>query len=217
MTRTKDKVLHKDVVTGAARSAAHVFKDPPAIIWKDMGGTIPQVRKNVGIPPRATAPVRIGTGPSDPPISIRSQDIKGPRRYIITQEVRNSEPLDASINIISSKHRYLTPIWSKVIGRKFTQKSRADVYKRSRMNLASDTVLSKSPNLMDLGCRPSKQQMNSGPSSTPLPELARGRMDTTGSRVAIVLVKLQPIERAVKIKSTTMILKVSLKLGETKW
>ena len=134
-----------------ARSAARVFKDPPVINLKEKCGTNPWYRNTVLLPSRATTPVWIGTGPSLPPISIRIQEIEGIRRSIIPQEVRNSEPLDASINRISSKHRDLVPNWSKLIGRKFTNESSADVYARCRVNLASDTVLSESPNFMDLG------------------------------------------------------------------
>ena len=143
--------LHKEIVMGLARSAARILKDPPVVNWKDAGSTTPQYINTVGMPSRATTPVRIGTGPSVPPISIRIQDIEGPRRSVIPQEVSNVDPPDASINRISSKNRDPTPTWSKVIGRKFANKSIADVYPRSRMNFASDTVLSKSPNFMDLG------------------------------------------------------------------
>ena len=101
--------------------------------------------------PRATTPVRTGTGISVPTIIIGSQNIEDTRRPIINQEVGSAEPLDASINKVPSKHRDPTPIWSKAIDRKFTNKSSADVYARCRMNLTSDTVLSKSPSLMDFG------------------------------------------------------------------
>ena len=42
------------------------------------------------------------------------------------------------------------PTWSKVIGRKFTNKSNADVKSCCRMNLTSDAVLTKSPNFVNL-------------------------------------------------------------------
>ena len=144
-------VLHTEIVTGAARSAARVLKDPLVLNWKDVGRTNPQDRNTLRIPPRATTPVRIGTGTSVPPIIIRSQEIEGPRRSIINQEVRNSKPLETSINRISSKNRDPTPTWSKSIGRKFTNKSSADVYTHGQMSFASDTVLSESRNFMDLG------------------------------------------------------------------
>ena len=104
-------VLHKDVVTGAARRAARVFKDPPLVNWKDTGRTIPRDRNTAGIPPRDTTLFCIGTVSFVTPISIRSQNIEGPRRPIIPQEVRNSKPLDASINVFS-EHRNPMPICS---------------------------------------------------------------------------------------------------------
>ena len=70
---------------------------------------------------------------------------------MIPQEVRNSEPLDDSINKNPTKHRDPTSSWSKVIGSKTFTNESADAYTNSRMNFGSDTVFSKSPNLMDLG------------------------------------------------------------------
>ena len=103
------------------------------------------------MPPGTTTPVWTSTGPSVPPISIGSQTIEGPRRTIIPQEVRNAEPLDASIHIIPSKHRDPTQSWSKIIGGKLANKSSADVYARFQMNLASDTALYESKNSIDFG------------------------------------------------------------------
>ena len=110
----------------------------------------PRDRNTVGIPPRATTPVQTGTGPSAPLISIWSQKMQGLRRPIITQEVRNDDPLVASIIIITSKHRDPMPIWSKLIVSKTANESSANVYVQCWINLASDTVLSKSPNFIDL-------------------------------------------------------------------
>ena len=144
-------VLYQEIVTGATRSATGVLKDPLVVNWRDASGLIPRDRNTVRIPPRTTSPVQTGTGPSVSPISIGSQNIEGPRRSIMPQVVRNADPLDASVNIIPSKHRYPTPTWSKVIGRKFTNEYSADLYERSRMNFVSDTVLSESPDFTDLG------------------------------------------------------------------
>ena len=144
-------VLCKEIITSATRSTAGVLKDPLVINWKYKSGPITVDKNTVVIPPRTTTQVLTGTRPSSPPIIIGSQKIEGPRRSIITQEVRITDPLNTFINIITSKHRYPTPIRSKAISSKiFTNKS-ADVYAQSRMNFGSDTVLSKSPNFMDFG------------------------------------------------------------------
>ena len=132
-------------------SSAGVLKDPLLVNWKDTGKTIPVDRKTVGIPPRTTTQVRTGTGPSVSPISIGNPEIEDPRRSIIPQEVRNTEPLDAYINRFPAKHRDLTTGWSKLNGSKSFTNESADVYAHSRMNFRSDTVLSESPNLMTFG------------------------------------------------------------------
>ena len=102
-------VLHKEIVTGATRSAAGVLIDHLVVNWKDTGETIPVDINTVKIPPITTTQVLTGTGPSAPPIIIGIQNIKSPRRPIIPQEFRNAEPLDASITIIPAEHRYPTP------------------------------------------------------------------------------------------------------------
>ena len=89
--------------------------------------------------------------PLSPPISIKIQDIEGPRRSIIPQEVRNVEPLEASIKRIYYKHRDPIPDWSEIIGSKFTNKYSTDIYVHGWMNYASDTILSESPNFMGFG------------------------------------------------------------------
>ena len=144
-------VLHREIVTCTRRSAASVLKDTLVVNWKDVGGLIPQDRNIIKISPRATTPVRTGTGPSAPPISIGSQKIGDPRGAIIPKEVMSADPLNASIDIIPSKHRDPTPTWIEVIGSKFINKSITNIYAHIRMNFASDTVFSKSPNFMDLG------------------------------------------------------------------
>ena len=135
----------------SARSADHVFKYPPVVNWKDTDGMITCERKTVGIPPRETTPVRIGTGILFSPTRMGSQDIDSPRRSIVPQEVRNAKPLETSIDGIYFKHRDPVLTRSKEIGSKFSNESISDVYLRCRMNLARDTVLTKSPNFMDLG------------------------------------------------------------------
>ena len=187
-------VLHKKIVTGATYNTAGVLKYPPVVNWKDMSRRIPVDINTAKIPPIITTQVWTGTGSSAPLISIGIQNIDGPRRSIITQKVRNTDPLNTSINRITAKHRDLTPSWSKVIGSKTSTNKSANVYGRGRMNFASDTVLSESPNFMDFGLSSVKKPMNSGPSLYPLPQLEARRVDPTGSHLAGILVKLQRIE-----------------------
>ena len=144
-------VLHKEIVTGATRRTESVLKDPLVVSWKETSGTITVDRNTARIPPRTTNQAWTGTEPSVPQISIGRQKIEGTRRSIITQEVRNSKPLDRSINIITARHRDPNPGLSKVIGSKSVNNESANVYAHSWMNFGSDTVLSKSPNFMDFG------------------------------------------------------------------
>ena len=96
-------IISKEIFTGATRSTAHFFKDPPVVNWKDTDGTIPREGNTVGNLPRLNKQVRIGAGSSISPTSIRIQEIESPRRSIAPQEVRNAQPFDTSINGISDK------------------------------------------------------------------------------------------------------------------
>ena len=60
-------------------------------------------------------------------------------------------PLDTSVNEIYSKHKDPAPIFSNLIGQKFTDKSSSNVDLRCQINLTCDAVLTKSPNLVNLG------------------------------------------------------------------
>ena len=92
------KILSKDIVTDAARSAARVFKDPLVVNWKATDGMIPQDRNTVGIHPILTTPVRIGDGPYISATSIRIKEVESPSWSIVPQEVRNTLPFDTYIN-----------------------------------------------------------------------------------------------------------------------
>ena len=134
-----------------ACSAVHVFKDPPVVNWKDTDGTIPRDRNTIVMLLRATTPVWIGTGPLIFQTSMGIQYIGSPRRFIGTQEIRNSKPLETTIIGITAKHKEPEPTWSKIISRKFSKKSNADVNFHCQINLTRDTILTESPNFMGLG------------------------------------------------------------------
>ena len=70
------------------------------------------------------------------------------------QKGRNSEALDAPINLFSAVHGPPTPILSKVISPKTVSGESANVYSRKWMDFASNYVVSKIPNFMDLGLSP---------------------------------------------------------------
>ena len=187
-------VFHKYIVTGATCSAARVFKDPPVENWKGTGGTILRDRNTLGIPPRSTTPVRIGTGPSVPPIHIRDRilRVQGCPSFLR----KSGTPIHSALPLIEFLPNIGTLRQFRV--RSLVKNSSTDtgVTYTHRVGLTSQ-VTPSSPKVRTSwiwGCRPSTQQMNLGTSSPSLPELARQRMDPTGSCVSIVLVKLQRIE-----------------------
>ena len=59
--------------------------------------------------------------------------------------------MDTPVYGIYSKHRYPAPIFSNLIGHKFTDKSIVNVNPHYRMKFGSDAVLTESLNLMNLG------------------------------------------------------------------
>ena len=86
-----------------------------------------------------------------------TQDIVSPRRTIILQEARNSDPPDASINLFLAVNWYPTPIFSKVIFRKTVPNESDDVYARKRFNIRSNSVVSESPSFTDFRLLPANK------------------------------------------------------------
>ena len=144
-------ILSKEIVTDAARSAAHLLQTPADVSRNGMDGNTPWDGNTAIRSTMLTSPVRIGGSTTVYPTNTGSQDIIIPRGSIGPQEVRDDQPLDTSINGIYFKHRDPAPTWSKVIGRKFSDESSFDVYSRCRMNLTSDAILTKIPNFMNMG------------------------------------------------------------------
>ena len=144
-------IISKEIVTDAARSTAHVFRNPADVSWHDTDKTTPRDGNTFIRSTSLNYPVPIGGSTTVSPTRTGSQEIISPRGSIGPKEFRNSQPFETSINGIYTKHRDPAPIWSKVIGRKFSQKSSSDVYLRCWMNLTRDTVLTKIPNFMNLG------------------------------------------------------------------
>ena len=83
-----------------------------------------------------------------------NQDIVIPRSSIIANKARNAEPLDTPINRILDVHGHPTSIFSKVIDPKTVSGESGDVYACESMDFASNSVVSESPNFMDLGLSP---------------------------------------------------------------
>ena len=83
-----------------------------------------------------------------------TQEIISPRRFIIAKRAKNSKPLDTPIIGFSAVHGQSTSILIKVIGLKTVLGESADVYARRMMDFARNSVISKSPNFMDLGLLP---------------------------------------------------------------
>ena len=147
----RHRIISKEIVIDAARSAAHVFQTPEDVIRNGTDKTTP-LEDNPAIgSTRLTSPIRIGVSTTGSPSRTGRQDIRSPREYIGPQWIRDAQPLDTSINGIYSNYRDPAPIFSKVIDRKFTDKSSADVISCCQMNFGSDTVLIESPNFVNLG------------------------------------------------------------------
>ena len=134
-----------------ARSGARVFRDPEAVNQKYLEETIPRDRNTSRSPPIFNYPVLVGGGTSVSPTSMGSQYISSPSGPIGPVEVRNAQPFHTSINGNSDKHGYPTPSYIKLIGRKLSDNSSADIYLHFRVNFTHDDVLAESPNFMNLG------------------------------------------------------------------
>ena len=122
-------------------SDAHVFRTPEDISRHGTYKTTPRDSNTALGLTRLALPVKIGCITIGSPSRTGSHYIISPRGPIGPQWSRDDQQLDTSINGIYSEHRDTVPTWSKVIFRKFTDKSRADINSLCRMNLTRDAVL----------------------------------------------------------------------------
>ena len=133
------------------RAALRIFPDSSSGNLVGHGQDHYTRRKHCHRVTRLAYPVRISGSTNGSPSRAGSQDITSPRRSIGPQWSKDAQPLDTSINVIYSKHRDPEKTWSKVIGRKFTVESSTYVNSRCRMNLTRDTILTESPNFVNMG------------------------------------------------------------------
>ena len=147
-----------------ARSAAHVFRTPANVSRHSTYGTTTWDGKTAVGSTRLTSPVLIGDSTTGSPSRTGNQDIISTRVSIGNQWIWDAQPLDTSINGIYSEHRDPAPIFGKVIGRKITDESSADVNLRCRTPSSPKVQTS-----LIWGYRPSTHRMNSGLYSSSLP------------------------------------------------
>ena len=93
-------------------------------------------------------------GNSVSPTWTGNQDIFSPSHPSIAKRGRNAEPLDASINGFSAENGHCTSFFSGVIFLEAVSAEVCDVNPRKRMNLASNSVLGKTPKFVDLVLSP---------------------------------------------------------------
>ena len=144
-------ILLMEIVTDTTYSAAHDFRTPADVSQHVTDRSTPWEGNTPKSSTRLTSSVWIVSSNTGSPTRTGSQDIISPRGSIGPQEVRDSQPLDTSIDGIYSNHRDPAPRWSKFICQKFTNKLSADVNSCCWMNLTHDAVLTKSPNFVNLG------------------------------------------------------------------
>ena len=167
------------------------FRDPAEIIRHGTDGTTPRDGKIYVGSARLTSPVQICGSNTGSPSRTENQYIIRPRGPLGPQWSREVKPIDTYINGFPDKLRDPTPIFSKVIGHKFTNKSSADVNLHCQMNFGSYAVFTESPNFVNLGL--ASVYTSNELRSVFIPLECR-KMSPTGSLPAIVLVKLQRIE-----------------------
>ena len=124
----RQTIASEDIVTDAARTDACVFQDPAVVNRKDTDRTIPQDGNTSRNPFRLNSSVRIGGEPSVFPPKTGIQDIISPSGPIGYVEVRNAQPFHTSINGNSVKNRDPVLTLSKLIVRKLSDNSIANLY-----------------------------------------------------------------------------------------
>ena len=134
---------------GAQRRA--YFRTPRDVSRMGRDGTTPGYGNTSVEAARLTFPVQICHSNTDSPSRTGNQEIINPRGAVSPQWIRNAEKLKASINGFFAEDRGPTPIFSKVVGWKFTEDSSSDVNSRCGVNFGSDTVFTQNPNFVNFG------------------------------------------------------------------
>ena len=147
-------MLLKASVLDEARRGARIFRTPGKV---SCTGRDDSKQQDVN-PDVATARLN-SPSPSSNSISISpartgTQDISDPRRSIIARRVRKADPLDVPIHGFLDVNGNSTSIFSKVIGVETVPGESDDINLRGGMNFAINSVLSESPNFVDLGLSP---------------------------------------------------------------
>ena len=143
----RQTIASKVIVTAVVRSGAHVLQNPADVIRTDTDETIPRDGNTSISYPRFSYTVLIGGGTTVSPTRTGSQEIISPKGPTSSVEVRNAQPFHTSINGNYAKDGDSTPT---VIGRELSNDSSANIYLRCRVNFTCESVVTKTPNFMNL-------------------------------------------------------------------
>ena len=125
---SRQTVFPKEIVTDTAYSGASIFWTLREVSRTDRDGSKPQEVNTAVATVRLTLQNPNFIGTPDSPTQTGNQDIVSPRRSIIPQKARNTEPLDATINQFPDVHGHPTPILRKAIVPKAVPNESAYVY-----------------------------------------------------------------------------------------
>ena len=150
-TQEPYKISPKVIVTDAARSGAHVFRNPADVSHMETDRKIPKDGNTSIRYPMLTYLVMIGGGTTVYPTRTGRQNIISPKGPTGSVEVKNAQPLHTFINGNSAKNGYPKATLSKVISQELSDDPSANIYLRCWANFTRDTVVTEIPNFMNLG------------------------------------------------------------------
>ena len=166
----RQTVLPKASVTDMARSCVRIFQTPGKAGRIDRNDSTPWgVKSNENS--RLTSPSPGSNPNSVSPARFGNQEVISLNHPSIIKGGRKAEPLDAPIYGYLSVNGHSTSYFSGDICLEAVPGEVANVNANERVNLTSNSVLSKTPILWIWGSRLPTQQINSTPSSPPLTEL----------------------------------------------
>ena len=141
-----------EVITDTACSNTWFLWTLGHIIRMGRDGTTPgNCNVSVG-PPQVNYPVLIGGTTMYPACGLRGSLVVINKQKSTYQSVsRNIQKFDASVDGILANDRGSTSIFSKVLGREFSNSLYADIYLRCPMDLTSNDIGTEAPGLVNYG------------------------------------------------------------------
>ena len=142
----------KEVVADTASGGAWINRNPWQVIRTGVNGSTPGNIHNTVSVVEPPSPFLIEIVANSPSCGLNAiQQVANKWQSTSPYLVGQTQKLDSAVDVNLTNDIGSASIFSKIIGHKLSDGSSSDLYMRSSMNFAADSVQTQTPQLMDLG------------------------------------------------------------------